>query len=99
MKEALDWAAKNGGATGENVAKGFYQKKDWVPTGMDGVCNPSTWTDKDHRGTLKVDLYRSKISGLDRRRSQRSHGQGHHQAREGQDRRAAAQAGMAWVVR
>ena len=63
LKEALDWAAKNGGATGENVAKGFYQKKDWVPAGMEGVCNPSTWTEKDHRGTLKVDLYRAKISG------------------------------------
>ena len=25
---------------GENVAKGFYQKKDWVPAGMEGVCNP-----------------------------------------------------------
>ena len=34
MKEAIDWAVKNGGATGENVAKGFYQKKDWVPAGM-----------------------------------------------------------------
>src|ERR1700704_6209802 len=63
LKEALDWAAKNGDATGENVAKGFYQKANWVPAGMDGVCNASTWTDKDHRGTLKVDLYRSKISG------------------------------------
>jgi branched-chain amino acid transport system substrate-binding protein len=63
MKEALDWAAKNGGTGGENVAKGFYQKANWVPAGMDGVCNPSTWTDKDHRATLKVDLYRSKISG------------------------------------
>lgn len=63
MKEALDWAAKNGGATGENVAKGFYQKADWVPAGMDGVCNPSTWTEKDHRPTTKVDLYRSKVSG------------------------------------
>jgi branched-chain amino acid transport system substrate-binding protein len=63
MKEALDWAAANGGATGENVAKGFYQKKDWVPAGMEGVCNASTWTEKDHRGTLKVDLYRAKISG------------------------------------
>jgi branched-chain amino acid transport system substrate-binding protein len=62
-KEALDWAVKNGGATGENVAKGFYQKKDWVPAGMEGVCNPSTWTEKDHRGTLKVDLYRMKVSG------------------------------------
>jgi branched-chain amino acid transport system substrate-binding protein len=63
MREALEWAAKNGGATGENVAKGFYQKKDWVPAGMEGVCNPSTWTDKDHRPTTKVDLYRSKVSG------------------------------------
>ena len=63
MKEAIEWAAKNGGATGENVAKGFYQKKDWVPAGMEGVCNPSTWTEKDHRGTLKVDLYRVKVAG------------------------------------
>src|SRR3569833_1768623 len=63
MKEAVEWAAKNGGASGDNVAKGFYQKKDWVPAGLDGVCNPSTWTEKDHRPTTKVDLYRSKISG------------------------------------
>lgn len=63
MKEAIDWAVKNGGANGENVAKGFHQKKDWVPAGMEGVCNPSTWTEKDHRGTLKVDLYRAKVAG------------------------------------
>lgn len=63
MREAIDWAAKNGGPTGENVRNGFYQKKDWVPAGMEGVCNPSTWTDKDHRPTMKVDLYRSKITG------------------------------------
>jgi branched-chain amino acid transport system substrate-binding protein len=30
---------------------------------MEGVCNPSSWTNKDHRGTLKVDLYRAKVSG------------------------------------
>jgi branched-chain amino acid transport system substrate-binding protein len=63
MKEAIDWAAANGGATGENVAKGFHQKKDWVPAGMEGVCNPSTWTEKDHRPTTKVDLYRAKVAG------------------------------------
>ncbi|UTD28338.1 ABC transporter substrate-binding protein [Bradyrhizobium sp. WD16] len=63
MKEAIAWAVANGGATGENVKKGFYQKKDWVPAGLEGVCNPSTWTDTDHRGTLKVDLYRSRVSG------------------------------------
>ena len=63
MREALDWAVKNGGATGENVIKAFHQKKDWVPAGMEGVCNASTWTEKDHRGTLKVDLYRMNVSG------------------------------------
>lgn len=63
MKEAIDWAAKNGGATGENVAKAFHQKKDWVPAGMEGVCSPSTWSEKDHRGTMKVDLYRAKVTG------------------------------------
>src|SRR6476660_79981 len=63
MKEAVEWAAKNGGATGENVKKGFYQKANWVPAGMDGVCNASTWTEKDHRGSLKVDLYRMKVAG------------------------------------
>ncbi len=63
MKEAVEWAAKNGGAVGPNVLKGFYQKANWVPAGMEGVCNPSTWTDKDHRGTLKVDIYRMKVSG------------------------------------
>jgi len=63
MKEAIEWAAKNGGVTGPNVKNGFYQKKDWVPAGMEGVCNPSTWTDKDHRPTMKVDLYRAKVSG------------------------------------
>ena len=63
MKEAIEWAAKNGGVTGENVKKGFYQKKNWVPAGMDGVCNPSTWTEKDHRGTMTVDLYRAKVTG------------------------------------
>ena len=64
MKEAIEWAAKNGGATGENVKKGFYQKKDWVPAGMEGVCNPSTWTEADHRPTMKVDIYRMKVSGV-----------------------------------
>ena len=63
MKEALEWAAKNGGVTGENVQKAFYHKANWVPAGMEGVCNPSTWTEKDHRGTMAVDLYRSKVSG------------------------------------
>jgi branched-chain amino acid transport system substrate-binding protein len=63
LKEAMDWAAKNGGVTGPNVKKGFYQKKDWVPAGLEGVCVPSTWTETDHRSTLTVTLYRMKVSG------------------------------------
>src|SRR5215510_9807657 len=63
LKEAMDWASKNGGVTGPNVKKGFYQKKDWVPAGMEGVCIPSTWTESDHRSTLTVSLYRAKVSG------------------------------------
>jgi branched-chain amino acid transport system substrate-binding protein len=62
LKEAMDWAARNGGVTGPNVKKGFYQKKDWVPAGMEGVCLPSTWTETDHRSTLTVNLYRMKVS-------------------------------------
>jgi branched-chain amino acid transport system substrate-binding protein len=59
----MDWAAKNGGVNGPNVKKGFYQKKDWVPAGMDGVCNPSTWTEADHRPIMRVDLYRARVKG------------------------------------
>ena len=99
LKEALDWAAKNGGATGENVAKGFYQKKDWVPAGMEGVCNR---LDLDREGPSRHAQGRSlSLENLrpDRWRHQRPDGQGHDQAREGQDRRTAAQAGMVWLVR
>jgi branched-chain amino acid transport system substrate-binding protein len=63
LKEAMDWAAQNGGVTGPNVKKGFYQKKDWVPAGMEGVCVPSTWSETDRRSTLTVNLYRMKVSG------------------------------------
>src|SRR2546430_3918963 len=58
MEAAVELAAQNGGATGENVKKGFYQKKDWVPAGGEGIWNPSTFTRPDPRGPLKVDLHR-----------------------------------------
>ena len=34
MKEAMEWADKNGGITGPNIKQGMYQKKDWVPAGL-----------------------------------------------------------------
>src|SRR3954454_20399942 len=63
MKEAMDWAAKNGGISGSKIKQGMYQKKDWVPAGLEGVCVPSTWTPDDHRGTTTVAIYRAKVSG------------------------------------
>ncbi|TCT06623.1 ABC transporter substrate-binding protein [Aquabacter spiritensis] len=63
MKEAMDWADKNGGVTGVKIRDGMYQKANWVPKGTEGVCNPSTWTATDHRPTTMVDLYRSVVSG------------------------------------
>ncbi len=63
MKEAMDWADKNGGVTGVKIRDGMYQKTNWVPKGAEGVCNPSTWTTSDHRPTTTVDLYRSVVTG------------------------------------
>lgn len=63
MVEAMEWAAANGGVTGENVQMGMYQKQDWVPAGMDGVCLPSTWTAEDHRGLMSVNIYRMNVGG------------------------------------
>src|SRR5262249_59740174 len=35
----------------------------WVPAGMEGVCNPATWTESDHRPTTRVEIYRMKVAG------------------------------------
>jgi branched-chain amino acid transport system substrate-binding protein len=63
MKEAMEWADQNGGITGPNIKKGFYQKKDWVPAGLEGVCGPATWTPEDHRGQVKIPIYQATVSG------------------------------------
>jgi branched-chain amino acid transport system substrate-binding protein len=64
MVEAMETAAANGGAIdGPRIRDGFYARRDWVPAGFDGVCNPSNFTPEDHRGTLRVALYRSVVSG------------------------------------
>jgi branched-chain amino acid transport system substrate-binding protein len=63
MKEALEWAGKNGGYSGENIKKGFYQKADWVPAGLEGVCRPATWSAQDHRPTTDVMVYRTTVAG------------------------------------
>ncbi|MBK8174977.1 MAG: ABC transporter substrate-binding protein [Rhodospirillales bacterium] len=61
MKEAMEWADKNGGITGVNIKTGMYQKKDWVPVGLEGVCPKATWTAEDHRGFTEVLIYQARV--------------------------------------
>jgi len=62
-KEAMEWADKNGGITGENIRKGMAQKANWVPKGLEGVCAPATWTEEDHRSVVNVDIAEGQVSG------------------------------------
>jgi branched-chain amino acid transport system substrate-binding protein len=64
MVEAMETAAANGGEiTGPRIRDGFYARKDWVPQGFEGVCTPSNFTAEDHRGQMRVALYRAVVSG------------------------------------
>ncbi len=64
MVEAMETAAQGGGeVSGERIRNGFYARQGWVPRGFEGVCSPSTFTAEDHRGTLRVALYRAVVSG------------------------------------
>lgn len=64
MAEAMEHAGQNGGAvTGERIREGFYARRNWVPRGFEGVCNPSNFAPDDHRGTLRVALYRARVTG------------------------------------
>ena len=64
MTEAMDTAAEGGGAiTGERIREGFYARQNWVPRGFEGLCSPSSFAPDDHRGTMRVALYRAKVSG------------------------------------
>ncbi len=59
MKEAMEWAEGNGGITGENIKKGMYARKNWVPKGLENVCLPATWTPEDHRGINNINIYKA----------------------------------------
>ncbi|MCP4323810.1 MAG: ABC transporter substrate-binding protein [Alteromonadales bacterium] len=65
MKEAMEWAKENGGITGENVKKGMYAKKNWVPEGLEGVCLSANWSSVDHRGINQVNIYKGNYNGGD----------------------------------
>jgi len=64
MVEAMQTAAADGGqVTGDRIREGFYARRDWVPQGFEGVCNPSNFSAEDHRGQMNVALFRSVVTG------------------------------------
>jgi branched-chain amino acid transport system substrate-binding protein len=63
MKEAMEWADANGGISGPNIRRAMYQRRDWVPQGLEGVCLPGTWEGTDHRGFARVRVYRGHVGG------------------------------------
>lgn len=65
MKEAMEWAKDNGGITGENVKKGMYAHKNWVPKGLEGVCLAANWSTEDHRGINQVNIYKGNYNNGD----------------------------------
>jgi len=62
MRDAMAAAGKTGAITGASIKKGFEEMRDHVPSGLEGVCLPSTFTGTDHRGTTTVMLYRSEYN-------------------------------------
>lgn len=59
MTEAMKKAAAKGEVTGPAIKAALETMKDFVPTGMEGICMPSTWTPDDHRSTTQVSVYKS----------------------------------------
>ena len=41
----------------------MYEKENWVPKDLEGVCLPSTWKENDHRGLMEVPIYKVKVNG------------------------------------
>lgn len=56
-------AKDNGGITGDNIKKGMYVHKNWVPKGLEGVCIPANWQPEDHRGTTTVNVFMGNNQG------------------------------------
>jgi branched-chain amino acid transport system substrate-binding protein len=65
MKEAMEWADREGGITGPMIKAAMYRKPGWVPRGLEGVCLPATWSAEDHRGIVDVPIYRGRASAAE----------------------------------
>ena len=63
MAEAMELAIESENFSGEGIKKAMYQKENWVPRGLEGVCLPSTWKEDDHRGLMDVPIFKVKVNG------------------------------------
>ena len=63
IAEAMELAMSNDDFSGEGIKKAMYEKENWIPKGLDGVCLPSTWKEDDHRGIMDVTIYKVKVNG------------------------------------
>ena len=55
-------AIEDNNFNGKGIKNSMYKKKDWVPSGLEGVCLPSTWKKDDHRGLMEVPIYQVKVN-------------------------------------
>lgn len=62
LRDAIADAASGKTVTGATVKAALEQMRGHVPAGLEGVCQPTTWTAHDHRGTTEVVLYRSAVA-------------------------------------
>ena len=62
LKEAMEVAEAGGNLAGQAIKQAMYEKTDWVPKSLEGVCLPATWTESDHRGVAKVLIYQASVN-------------------------------------
>ncbi len=65
MKEAMEWADREGGITGPNIKAAMYRQPGWVPLGLEGVCLPATWSAEDHRSVVDIPIYVGRAGGAE----------------------------------
>jgi branched-chain amino acid transport system substrate-binding protein len=62
MKAAMERASfMPGGETGSNIRSAMYEQSAWAPLGLEGVCNPGTWTPAGHGGIDTIWVYMAHV--------------------------------------
>ena len=62
LKEAMEMAEARGNLAGQAIKQAMYERTDWVPKSLEGVCLPATWTESDHRGVAQVLIYQASVN-------------------------------------